>query len=241
MDLHTVFFPPVLYLCALTNELTGVKEPSASPGSKISATSINLGSDIFIGRPTMAKERLYDRLRGHLHGDLSFALNDDQIRGLPGPPLPARTHVSWSDEVSLCCGAHAAETTAFHKSDLTRLAGEMVVEDSKKYLDPIEANDGIKWKDVEAPWQSALDGKVTSVCPPLKVHGTVEERQIFMALNADASDVFSVAVQKETARVDPYEIDMELEEWQLTFEPQCRSTGEPGDAGSSERPDRIVA
>jgi hypothetical protein len=86
-----------------------------------------------------------------------------------------------------------------------------------------------------------LDGKVTSDCPPLKVHGTVEERQISMALTADASDVFSVAVQKEPARVDLYEIDVDLEKWQLTFEPQCRSTGEPGDAGSSERPDRIVA
>ena len=91
----------------------------------------------------MAKERLYDRLRGHLHGDLSFALNDDQIRGLPGPPLLARTYVSWSDEVSRCSAVHTAETTASHKSDLTRLAGEMVVEDSKKYLDPIEATDGI--------------------------------------------------------------------------------------------------
>ena len=39
---------------------------------------------------------------------------------------------------------HTTETTASHKSDLTRLAGEMVVEDSKKYLDPIEATDGIE-------------------------------------------------------------------------------------------------
>ena len=125
----------------------------------------------------MAKERLYERLRGHLQGDLSFALNDDQIRGLPGPPLPARTHVSWSDEVSRCSAVHTAETTASHKSDLTRLAGEMVVEDSKKYLDPIEATDGIEMKDVEAPWQRALDGEVTADCPPLKVHGRCRGRE----------------------------------------------------------------
>ena len=34
-----------------------------------------------------------------------------------------------------------------------------------------------------------------------------------MALNAEFSDVFSVAVQKEPARVDPYEIDVDLEKW----------------------------
>ncbi len=117
----------------------------------------------------------------------------------------------------------------------------MVVEDSKKYLDPIEATDGIELKDVEAPWQSTLDGEATLDSSPLKVYGSAEEKQISMAHNAEFSDVFSVAVQKEPARVDPYEIDMDLEKWQLTFEPQCRSTGEPGDAGSSERPDRIAA
>jgi len=89
----------------------------------------------------------------------------------------------------------------------------MVVEDSKKYLDPIEATDGIELKDVEAPWQSALDGEATLDSSPLKVHGSAEEKQISMALNAEFSDVFSVAVQKEPARVDPYEIDVDLEKW----------------------------
>ena len=89
----------------------------------------------------------------------------------------------------------------------------MVVEDSKKYLDPIEATDGIELKDVEAPWQSVLNGEATLDSPPPKVHGSTEERQICMALNAEFSDIFNLTVQKEPARVDPYEIDVDIDKW----------------------------
>ena len=64
-----------------------------------------------------------------------------------------------------------------------------------------------------------------------------------MALNAEFSDVFSVAVQKEPARIDPYEIDVDLEKWNSSRlnRSAARLVSQAGDAGSSERPDRIVA
>jgi len=58
-----------------------------------------------------------------------------------------------------------------------------------------------------------LDGEVTLDSPPLKVHGSTEERQICLALNAEFADIFNLTVQKEPARVDTYEIDVDLEKW----------------------------
>jgi hypothetical protein len=64
-------------------------------------------------------------------------------------------------------GQFSSERSPFNPGS-EDLVGISVVEDSKLFLDPLEATDGIELKEKEAPWQRALDGEEleTTTIPP---------------------------------------------------------------------------
>jgi hypothetical protein len=94
------------------------------------------------------------------------------------------------------------------------LAGISVVEDSKLFLDPLEATDGIELKETDAPWQRVLDGdELDTPSTPLKVFGTEEEQRLLRSLLEEFRFRFSLAVGPEPARVPPLELDIDVEKW----------------------------
>ena len=136
------------------------------------ATSIDLsnGYEMFIGRQTLKKYRMYGKLESHLY--------DEPVRRLSGiseetqlPPVlsdrPAGAKQGGPDPLILAPLPFNAGGEG--------LAGVRVVEDSKKFLDPVENAEGIELKDEEAPWQRVLDDEVPAPSLPYKVYGTEDE------------------------------------------------------------------
>jgi hypothetical protein len=75
-----------------------------------------------------------------------------------------------------------------------------VVVDSKLFLDPLEATDGIELKETDAPWQRVLDGdELDTPSTPLKVFGKEEEQRLLRSLLEEFQSRFSLAVGPESA------------------------------------------
>jgi len=174
------------------------------------ATSIDLsnGYEMFIGRQTLKKYRMYGKLEGHLYDEpvrlLSGALEDFQMPSVQSA-RPVVAVQGGQDQLT--------QVTSTLNTGGEGLAGLRVVEDSKKFLDPEENAEGIELKDEEAPWQRVLDDEVPAPTLPCKIYGTKEEIEAQKELLAEFAAQFSMEVQPTAAEVPALDLDIDLEKW----------------------------
>jgi hypothetical protein len=147
-------------------------------------TQINIEYDLIIGRPSIQKFGLLDKLKEHLTGP----------RHLETPLVPPM------ESMRSTSGSHQ------------RLSNLRSLEHVSKYIDPIEPATGIDFKEVDAPWQREINDEPVMTGPPTTVVGSPEEKAITLALLLTYASRFSTALQPEPMKVDePMEIKVDIE------------------------------
>jgi len=188
-------------------------EKSCEPENlSFSATSIDLRDiEIFIGRPLMQTTKLIEKVLCHLNGE------PIPLRPLRRTVLEPTPSDCWQDRSVGTVKGHPDQVISEQSLSNTGnegLAGISVVEDSKLFLDPIEATDGIDLKETDTPWQRVLDGDGPDTpSTPRKVFGSDEEKRQLNAFLEEFEARFSLAVSPEPARVPPLELDIDVEKW----------------------------
>ena len=168
----------------LNNEITKQNEILS-----LVVTTINIEYDLIIGRPSIQKYGLLDKLRQHLLG-----------------PQHLETHVLPHTEV-------ARSTLTSHQ----RVSNLRSLEHVSKFLDPIDSADGIEFREEDAPWQREINSEPVMTGLPTHVVGSPEQKATTLALLRQYESRFSSALQPEPMKVDePMEIKVDMEKWEAT-------------------------
>ena len=86
-------------------------------------------------------------------------------------------------------------------------------EHMSQYIDRVEDDAGIPFKDEESPWQQKADETETTTELPTKVYGTPAEIQNTIKLLSDYKHIFSTELKTEPANIPPMEIPVDVEKW----------------------------
>ena len=134
----------------VNNELTG--EDETLP---IEVQELDIDYDMIVGRPTINKYNLLEKVRNHLMG-----------KGPRKTKKPTR-HESLTAGGQTSCGHNKMVA---YLSCNQRLANLIRREPSTTYLDVADTTDGIPFKDEDAPWQRAYHDEPMYSGIPEKIH-----------------------------------------------------------------------